>query len=189
MKISEEIEFKCAIPEDKYNELIKEFKLENNIFVQKNYYFDTDNLDLIKRKIVLRIRQKSEKYYKVTLKSEGGENLNFEKHILLQEDEAKEMISKGFRTINRFPEIDYFVSLKATLNNSRVTVPHEVGTLFFDKCEYSNKVDYEVEYEVDDYITGKKVFEKFLRIRNIPECPTKRKSVRALEAVTSNIIG
>ena len=34
-----EIEFKTFISEDVYNNLIKEFELENNIFSQTNYYF------------------------------------------------------------------------------------------------------------------------------------------------------
>ena len=40
MYMNKEIEFKTFITEDNYNELVKEFGLENNIFSQINHYFD-----------------------------------------------------------------------------------------------------------------------------------------------------
>ena len=41
MYTSLEIEFKTAISKDEYEKLIKLFDLENDIFTQTNYYFDT----------------------------------------------------------------------------------------------------------------------------------------------------
>ena len=41
-----EIEFKTGITQEKYQKLLQEFKLENNIFKQTNHYFDTDQYDL-----------------------------------------------------------------------------------------------------------------------------------------------
>ena len=58
MYLNKEIEFKTFISEDKYNELVKEFGLENNIFEQINHYFDTEDTKLLEEKTVLRIRQK-----------------------------------------------------------------------------------------------------------------------------------
>ena len=58
-----EIEFKTAINKDKYEELLKQFHLEDNIFKQMNYYFDTDAFDLNQQKIVLRIRNKRQNFY------------------------------------------------------------------------------------------------------------------------------
>ncbi|MDR2822606.1 MAG: CYTH domain-containing protein [Acholeplasmatales bacterium] len=188
MKVNKEIEFKCQITEEKYLELINLYQLENNIFRQTNFYFDTDDFLLMQKHIVLRIRKKSEKYYKITLKSESLEEIaNFEKHYLLNSPEkAIELITNGFEVNTFFKEINYKVYLRAQLDNYRVSIPHEVGQLFFDKCEYYGKTDYEIEYEVDDYIEGQKVFARFLKSHQIPFVATQRKSVRALELAKNN---
>ncbi|MDR4969048.1 MAG: CYTH domain-containing protein, partial [Acholeplasmataceae bacterium] len=66
-----EIEFKTALTIEKYQELLELFHLENNIFKQINHYFDTDDYQLMEQQIVLRIRQKGENRFKVTLKSQS----------------------------------------------------------------------------------------------------------------------
>ena len=58
MYTSLEIEFKTAINKDEYERLIKLFNLENEIFAQTNYYFDTLDYSLINEHIILRIREK-----------------------------------------------------------------------------------------------------------------------------------
>ncbi|MFU8792985.1 MAG: CYTH domain-containing protein [Acholeplasmataceae bacterium] len=176
-----EIEFKTAITKEKYEELLALFNLENNIFKQVNYYFDTDTFDLNKQKTVLRIRQKRENFYKVTLKSQS-EHGAFESHVLLNEDQAKDMIEHGFYTKDFFDDVDYFVTFKAELQNERVSTPHTHGTLFFDRCEYYGITDYEVEYEVEDYEEGLIVFKQFLAEHHIPFVLAKRKSERALDS-------
>ena len=173
-----EIEFKTGVTPEKYNELLKLFKLENNIFKQINHYFDTDDYQLNQKKMVLRIRQKSENHYKVTLKSQSEQGA-FESHVLLQPQQARDMIAHGFYTKDFFDDLDYFVSFRVSLDNYRVSTPYEGGTLFLDRCDYCNVTDYEVEYEVDNYDEGQKLFEKFLRDHQITQSPTRRKSERA----------
>jgi len=173
-----EIEFKTGITQEKYQELLQKFRLENNIFKQTNHYFDTDQYDLNQQKIVLRIRQKGENHYKVTLKSQSEQGA-FESHILLQKLQAEDMIQNGFNTKNFFDEIDYHVTFKVSLDNYRVSTPYEGGTLFLDRCEYCNIIDYEVEYEVSNYEEGQKLFKQFVSSHQIEMQPTKRKSERA----------
>jgi len=173
-----EIEFKTGLTEEKYRELLAKFKLENNIFKQVNHYFDTDDYILNQQKIVLRIRQKSDTHYKVTLKSQSEQGA-FESHVLLHPDQAKDMIENGFNTKDFFEDIDYFVTFKVSLDNYRVSTPYEGGTLFLDRCDYCNVIDYEVEYEVNDYHQGQKLFLKFLDDYGIKQMPTRRKSERA----------
>jgi uncharacterized protein YjbK len=60
-----------------------------------------------------------------------------------------------------------------------VSTPYEGGTLFLDRCDYCNVIDYEVEYEVNDYHQGQKLFLKFLDDYGIKQMPTRRKSERA----------
>jgi uncharacterized protein YjbK len=173
-----EIEFKSAITKEKYLELLKKFDLENNIFKQTNYYFDTDDYKFNQQKIVLRIRQKGESRFKVTLKSQSEEGA-YENHVFLQKEQALEMIKNGFNTKDFFDDIDAFVTYKVNLNNHRVSTPYEGGVIFLDKCEYCNVVDYEIEYEASSYNEGKIIFENFLKSHNIEIKQTKRKSERA----------
>lgn len=173
-----EIEFKTVVPETKYQELLVLFNLENNIFKQTNHYFDTDDFELSAKLIVLRIRQRGDRHYKVTLKSQHEQGA-FESHVLLTKEQAEYMIANGFNTKEFFSEIDYFVTFKISLDNYRVSTPYESGTLFFDRCEYCNVVDYEIEYEVSNYQEGFRVFEQFLKKHEIEFASTKRKSERA----------
>ena len=173
-----EIEFKSAITEKKYLELLKKFDLENNIFKQINYYFDTDDYRFNQEKIVVRIRQKGESRFKVTMKIQNDESAS-ENHVFLQKEQALEMIEKGFNTKDFFKGIDAYVTYKVDLNNFRVSTPYEGGTLFLDKCQYCNVTDYEIEYETYDYSVGKTIFETFLKSHDIKIKPTKRKSERA----------
>jgi len=173
-----EIEFKTEVTKEKYESLLKLFNLENNIFKQINYYFDTDTYDLNQQKMVLRIRQKGESRYKVTLKSQSEQGA-FESHVLLHTDQALDMIQNGFNTKDFFDELDYFVTYRVNLVNYRVSTPYEGGILFLDRCEYCNVTDYEIEYEVSNYHEGEKLFDEFVIKYDIDKVPTKRKSERA----------
>ncbi|MDY0211059.1 MAG: CYTH domain-containing protein [Acholeplasma sp.] len=176
MKTNIEIEFKTPLDEKKYYDLLNEFELENNIFKQTNFYFDSEDLYFRKNKIVLRIRKKGEHFYKITMKSHSEQGA-YEQHVLLDEKEAVEMLQNGFNT-KEFFEIDQTVTLLGSLDNYRVSTPYKDGELFLDKVEYYGITDYELEYEVDHYETGKKCFEEFLKQYNISLRPSIRKSER-----------
>lgn len=173
-----EIEFKSAISKEVYLQLLKQFDLENNIFKQINYYFDTEDYKFSEGKTVLRIRQKGESRYKVTLKSQSEESA-FENHVFLKKEQALDMIENGFHTKDFFEDVDEFVTFKVNLENYRVSTPYEDGILFLDRCDYCNVTDYEIEYEATSYHEGKMIFETFLKSHNIEIKPTKRKSERA----------
>lgn len=173
-----EIEFKTIVSKAQYESLLKRFKLEDNVFKQINYYFDTDTYELNQKQMVLRIRQKSDVYYKVTLKSQSDQGA-YENHLLLSKAQAEHMINHGFNTKDYFENLDYFVKFRVSLDNYRVSTPYQDGVLFLDRCEYCNTVDYEIEYEVNNYHEGLRVFETFLKEHEIDYQPTKRKSERA----------
>lgn len=170
-----EIEFKNPINEKTYNELLKVYGLENNIFLQTNYYFDSKDFSLEKRHIVLRIRFKANKY-KVTLKQNTSQGA-LEEHVLLSEEKALEMIKNGFNLKEFFDE-DLEVSFLGKLDNARVSLPYKDGELFVDKILYFDIVDYEIEYEVDSYDQGEIDFKQFLLEHKIKEGPFLRKSSR-----------
>ena len=173
-----EIEFKCKIDKETYDRLINQLDLLSRIFEQTNYYFDTPETSMLNRKLVLRIRKKSEDYFKITLKSQQ-EQETFERHVLITKEKAAELLEKGFSTKEYFEDFDYFVSHQATLKNYRASIVHEGGKLFLDKCEYNGQIDYEVEYEAIDYSKGLMIFNKFLETEKIPFVKSKKKSERA----------
>jgi len=174
-----EIEFKTVISEEKYNELLHHFDLENNIFKQVNHYFDTDDYDLNSQSIVLRIRHKGPGRFKITLKCQG-EKENYENHVFINEEKANELIENGFNTNDFFDGIgEHFVTFKVSLDNYRVSTPFENGTLFLDRCDYCGTTDYEIEFESNDYDEGKKIFDRFIKEQNITFKTAKRKSERA----------
>ena len=84
MYINKEIEFKTFISKDQYDSLLNEFGLDNNVFAQTNYYFDTDDTKLIQEQTVLRIRQKGNNY-KITKKTRAEVGAD-ETHILISKD-------------------------------------------------------------------------------------------------------
>lgn len=176
-----ELEFKTKITEEQYNKLIAEFELDNNIFPQTNFYFDTPDLKLYKKHTVLRIRQKGSNF-KLT-KKERGEQANeaCESHIFLQEDKALEFLKNGFDA--NIIEINSFVNNVCELTTYRARTTYKDGILFFDKSEYYGHTDYEIEYEVDSIEQGKKDFTSFLTEHNIPYVEPERKSTRAYKAI------
>lgn len=180
-KTNFEIEFKSAISEEKYTELLNLFELENNVFKQTNYYFDTDDLELNSKHIVLRIRQKGD-HFKVTLKKQNGQGA-FENHVLIKKEQALDMIENGFNAKEFYEELDCPVTFKASLDNYRVSTPYKDGTLFFDRCNYRDVIDYELEYEFYDYEQGQNIFNTILEDHNIEFVKTKRKSEKALLAI------
>lgn len=178
MKTNIEIEFKTFIDEAKYLELIKHFDLENNIFRQVNYYFDTDDLHFVNNEMVLRIRQKGEDFFKVTLKSHSEQGA-YENHILLNKPQALDMLKNGFNA--SLFGIDKNVRVVAELENHRVSTPYRDGLLFLDRCDYYGHTDFEIEFEVDNFEQGEIEFKQMLDELDVPFRPSIRKSVRAYE--------
>ena len=175
MYTSLEIEFKTAISKDEYNKLIDFFELQDKVFTQINYYFDTHDYSLIKNHIILRIREKS---YNIKLTSKTPQEVGtLERHIVLDKNEAYKMIKEGFNA--NIIGIDKDVINVATLTTHRATIPYKNGKLFFDKNNYYETTDYEIEFECDNEEQGKELFVEFLKEHNIQFTKTESKSKRA----------
>lgn len=181
MTSNKELEFKTKITKEKYEELLKVFELENNVFEQTNYYFDTPELKLKNNYIVLRIRQKGNTF-KLTKKEHGdGKNEAYESHIFLQEEQALKMLQEGFNA--EIIDLPYFVKPVCELTTERCKTTYKDGTIFFDKSVYYGNTDYEIEYEVDSFEQGTKDFNDFLNEFQITYEPTLRKSTRAYNCI------
>lgn len=174
---NKEIEFKTLITEETYNNLIKEFGLENNIFEQINHYFDTEDSKLLNEKTVLRIRQKGSNF-KLTKKTRAEVGAD-ETHIFISKDKALELLKDGFD--GKIIDVPYYVTKVAELTTYRASAPYKNGVLFFDKSVYYDNVDFEIEYEVDDIKEGTADFKHFLETYNITYKESIRKSKRAYD--------
>ena len=179
MKSSIEIEFKTLLSEEEYNRMIKKFELEDNIFTQENYYFDTDDFYIRNNKLGLRIRHKNNTW-KVTMKKPCDDYL-CEYSIILSEDEALNYIKNGF-SLKEFG-YDLLVNFKAKNVTERAIVSYKNGNLFFDKCSYNGIVDYEIEYEADDSNRGIDDFKNFLKDNHITYSPSYHKEERAFRSL------
>ena len=174
---NKEIEFKTFISKEVYESLLKEFELENNVFAQTNFYFDTDDLDLMNEKTVLRIRKKGNNY-KLTKKTRAEVGAD-ETHQLISKEKAENLLANGFDA--NIMGLPYFVHNIAQLTTHRASAPYKNGTIFFDKSVYYGHVDYEIEYEVDDVKEGAVEFKNFLDSHNIEFKESIRKSKRAYD--------
>ena len=172
-----EIEFKTFISKGQYENLLEKFNLTDKVFKQTNYYFDDSNFSLLKDKIVLRIRKKEQ--YKLT-KKEKCESGNNESSLYLTDAQAENMIAQGFDAsiigINKQVQTQY------QLTTYRAKTPYSGCMLFFDRSEYLDKTDYEIELEVDNYDEGLKIFLDFLKENNIEYNKSNSKAERAFKA-------
>lgn len=177
MKTSIEIEFKTFITKDKYESLLKTLHQEDNILIQINHYFDTNDSLLEKEKKVLRIRQKGDQY-KLTKKSKSNDG-NIENHIYLEKDEAINMLDSGFNANIIGEDID--VKKVGELKTTRTKLKYKSGYIFLDKSEYNGITDYELEYEADDMKTGQIEFDEILKEFDIPFKKSYSKFKRCIE--------
>ncbi|AZU61274.1 CYTH domain-containing protein [Neobacillus mesonae] len=176
-----EIEFKNMLTKQEYEKLLHTFRVdEKQIFTQENHYFDTPEFALKNLESALRIRRKKD-HFEMTLKQPASIGL-LETNQLINEDEAAEAIHFGRLPSGKiknileekgisFTAIQYFGSLVT----KRVEMKYEIGLLVLDHSLYLNKEDYELEYEVKDYQTGKDAFIKLLQDNRIPERKTMNK--------------
>ena len=175
MYTSLEIEFKTKISKDEYERLIDLFNLKDKVFIQTNYYFDTNSHSLINQGIVLRIREKTHNIKLTSKTPQDGALL--ERHIVLEKQEAYKMIENGFDA--KIIEINVFVTNVATLKTHRAKMNYKSGTLFFDMNEYYDTVDFEIEFESDNNEIGLQEFNEFLQENNLTFIKMESKSSRA----------
>lgn len=173
-----EIEMKCYISLEQYDLLMNKFNAWNKVITQINHYFDTNDEYLSNNHIVLRIRQKGHQY-KLTSKIKNEEGV-LESHVFLSEPQAIEMLSNGFdASIINLP---FQVNKICELTTHRFSTDYKNGKLFIDKSEYEGNIDYEIEFEITDKISGEKEFFEIINEFGLTLSETKSKFKRALEA-------
>ena len=159
------------------NHDIRISNLEDKVFKQTNYYFDTPDHKLINNHIILRIREKS---YNIKLTSKTKQEIGtLEKHIVLATDEAYKMIKEGFDA--SLIGINEKVINIASLTTHRAKTTYKNGTIFLDKNTYFDTTDYEIEFEAAEIELGRKEFLEFLEENNLEYIKIVSKSKRAYE--------
>ncbi|ETI66776.1 CYTH domain-containing protein [Neobacillus vireti] len=176
-----EIEFKNMLTKEEYERFLLEFNIDKSqIFSQENHYFDTPDFTLKELGSALRIRKK-QRSFEMTLKQPAAVGI-LETNQTLSYKEAEQaihsrklpagLIQNLLKKENvNFSTIEYFGSL----STNRVELAYKNGLLVLDQSFYLNKEDFELEYEVENYQEGKRVFLELLNQFQIPERKTDNK--------------
>ncbi|MCE7794856.1 CYTH domain-containing protein [Salipaludibacillus sp. CUR1] len=164
-----EIEFKNLIDRKKYEELLSCYQSSRTpVYTQVNHYFDTDKLSLKDKKSALRVRYKKGAYI-LTLKQPYETGL-LETHQQLSEEEFSSLkehgsLSEGdvFNQLSQLleenvPKLDYL----GQLTTERTEISLKEGLLVLDKSYYFDHVDYEIEFECEEFASGKQAFKQLL---------------------------
>lgn len=193
MKQEIEIEFKNLLTKEEFQRIKSHFSIDEKQFKhQVNHYFDTPDYLLKKHGAALRIRVKNEKFV-LTLKQPAQEGL-LESHELLTAEQAQAILSNHSIPANKITEIlqeEFQVQASqlqcfGSLATERAEFEYKKGLLVLDQSRYLNLEDFELEYEVSDYNSGKLAFENLLKELNIPSRKTDNKIKRFYNAKFKN---
>lgn len=181
-----EIEAKNLVTEQQFHLICEQFSLTASDFkTQVNYYFDTKDYSLKKKRTALRIRKKDNSF-ELTLKQPNEVGL-LETNEPLSEEEAKLMIHEQI-----LPNGEVNKIIQSLINNERLyligelvteraEIAYKNGTLVFDKSTYLNKTDYELEFEGEDEEEVENIFSELLQKYNIERLPAKNKIARLFD--------
>lgn len=179
-----EIEYKTMLNKAEFNHL-QSLLMHVPAITQTNYYFDTPNGDMRSQKLSLRIRT-FDKSAELTLKIPKKVG-TMEYNVDLTKPKARAIIDSG-----RFPDCkvrELLAQKHIPIENLEVlghltTVRREVrlpiGLLALDKNHYADRIDYELELEVDDAEQGEKDFKDYLDQHHINYKYAKSKVARFL---------
>ncbi|MCJ7840354.1 CYTH domain-containing protein [Lederbergia sp. NSJ-179] len=183
-----EMEFKNLLTKEEFYRLLKSFHItEKDFSIQKNHYFDTSHFSLKKEAAALRIRELAHRN-ELTLKKKiehGVLEINQKiedkdmklliKDSILPEGEVKEAITQIGIPIR---DLFHFGSL----TTHRAEQEYRGGLLVFDHSFYMDKEDFELEYEVSKWETGKMIFMNLLHQLQIKPKSTDTKIGRLYRA-------
>lgn len=181
-EVNIEKEVKILVDEKYYNNLRKAAeKLMGVESRQINYYFDTDKYDLYNNFLMLRIREKNDKYIltlKVVKKFSGNIRTADEIELPVKRNDIQKLMDNPSEFISYYPEIGKTILQNAKITFNRLLYKGSMTTwrmrfpfnnLYFelDKNEYLGVLDYELECEIqDDH--SMEIVKKFLCENRIP---------------------
>ncbi len=184
MKQQVEIEFKNLLTAEEFKHIKQVFHVQDSQFIyQENHYFDTPGFSLKEKEAALRIRVKNDTYT-LTLKQSMTQGV-LETHERLTKEEALSLLNGTSVITGEMASVLQTMGIPleqlqhfGTLTTRRAELPYEGGILVLDHSQYLQTDDYEIEYETNDAVRGKQVFEQLLSSLNIPIRPTMNKIKR-----------
>lgn len=182
-----EIEFKCLLSKEQFDQLIKSFH-PGPFTTQHNHYFDTPDFLLKKAGAALRIREKNGQA-EMTLKEPAKVGL-LESTVVLSKEDVTASLSGTIpyndvmAAARKRAGANAFVHF-GTLSTKRAELDYKDGLLVFDHSTYVNQEDYELEYEAKD-LSGKQTFLTLLNSFNIEYKPAENKIRRFYHAQFQN---
>lgn len=167
MSTNLEIEFKSVLSKEDYDKLIAHFD-KGKIYSQNNYYIDDKDLNVVKKKCGLRIREK-DKEFELTIKipeHEGKMEINqqisaisfskFQNEHIFPEGEVKDYLANelGIKIENLY--------ILGNLITNRLDIKYKTALISIDESLYNNIADYELECEDKNMELARKHLSQFL---------------------------
>jgi len=163
--------------------LLKSFYFKDvSPFTQTNFYMDTEDFKLRDKHIAMRIRDAG-KVKEMTLKipQQIGVmeyNIPLDDSLLTQDFFEVETLPEPIRSELIRRDIHAPLKVFGALSTERMETEYESGLLVLDASAYLDTEDFELEYEVSDYDSGKQIFDNLLKQHNIPVSVSKNKVQR-----------
>lgn len=182
-----EIEFKTLLSIEEFSRVVDYFQFkEEQFFTQINYYFDSADFQLRKRRLGLRVRVLSDNA-EITLKIPEKVGL-LEINDTLSVDEAKAIVESAtlptignvYNKLNQLGIDQSDLRLIGSLTTKRAEIKLPQGLLALDESWYNEQHDFELELEVNDATNGKKDFLSLLDTLTIKESPSPNKIQRMM---------
>lgn len=188
-----EYEVRLMVDEEKYFFIVTYYMniYPNKHFLQNtNYYFDTDELDLRKQHMTLRVRTINDVRSELTLKikgEDGDEEIDDgltprEADLLINQNifpygEVRKRLALLPHSLDKYHRI-------AVLYNRRLEIEFEDHVLVIDKNTYGDVVDYNIEVESSIGIKhAKEMMKQYIEQFNLPVSKEKYvgKATRAIK--------
>ncbi len=155
-----ENEFKIMLDCGQYEKILEMFGW-NDVIVQVNHYYDTDDLALSSLHITCRVREIfgiDGKYF-LQMKFPADKlysRVELERKLDMLPEKLTGKDLSAFSEYEDLPDVKRLGMLKTTRNVHRF----EGGEIDLDKSEYFGKTDYEIEVEFTDENSARKVLSK-----------------------------
>ncbi|AUD14261.1 adenylate cyclase [Planococcus sp. MB-3u-03] len=182
-----EIEFKNMLTKEEYSKLLAEQKTAP--ISQTNHYFDTADFQLRDQKAALRLRSIGSRF-ECTLKTPAASG-NYETTDALNQDQASAMLELGqFNAPEVSAELERLGVSPSDLVPIGSLTTHPLADAYDGRLlvlyhsEYLGVEDYELEYEVTDEASGKRIFISLLEEKHIPLRPADKKIARFMKAAS-----
>ena len=151
-----EHEIKYMLTAEQYEHILRLFSVKSTV-VQTNYYYDTEDLDMNKRGITCRIREKNDSYV-ATVKQHLGGFESLEMSQVLQS-----LLDDSLFTGKKLKRWGNLTTERACVSEENEMI------VFLDKNSYLGVIDYELEIEYPPGMIkcAKRVAKKLFQLTNV----------------------